>query len=256
MHTTIHYARKGQGIPFIFQHGLGANRHQPQGLLGSLEGVDLISMDCPGHGEAPLPKDITPSFTYYADLVIDLMNHLKLEKAIFGGISMGAGISINIALRYPEKVQALVLHRPAWLAEFNPPTLLVVKEAAKLIGTKNGLERFEQRADVQQFKRDLPAAAQSALGVFSPLQREEIPLVLESMVGDSPFQHMSELANIQVPCLIMGNEDDPLHPFGMAEQLSKEIRHSQLVKVISRYIDDTSHRQTVTQTISTFIRTL
>ena len=63
------------------------------------------------------------SFEVFADDVIALADHLGLVRFIIGGISLGAGTALNLAVRYPDRVAALVLCRPAWLdrpqAEFN-----------------------------------------------------------------------------------------------------------------------------------------
>ncbi|MEZ5040160.1 MAG: alpha/beta hydrolase [Saprospiraceae bacterium] len=256
MQFPFHYKSTGNGIPFHFQHGLGSNLQQPQALLAGLEKVQLISMDCPGHGEAPLIESTPPSFNHYADQLLALMDELKVEKAIFGGISMGAGISLNVALRYPERVKALVLIRPAWLDQGSPENLAILLEAAPFIGQKNGLATFEQRPNFKRIQQLLPNAAQSVLGVFAPTQRAEIPLVLENMIKDRPFSDLKALENIHHPCLIIGNEDDPLHPIDMAERIHQCISGSQCVNVISRYVDDAQHGAAVNQLVSKFITDL
>lgn len=256
MQDSFFYEKQGQGLDFIFQHGLGAKRAQPQGLLADLEGVQLISMDCPGHGEAPLPEGLAPSFNYYTERIKGLMDHLEIKRAIFGGISMGAGISTNMALRYPERVAALVLVRPAWLDMGNPDNLLILQEAARFIGQSGGRAQFEQRPDFQAVHQHLPKAALSIVGVFDPTQRKEIPLVLQSMIADRPFESMLDLETIDIPVLIIANEEDPLHPNAMAEQMHQRIRQSRLVKVVSRYIDDNGHREAVQKTVTKFIKEL
>ena len=256
MQSRFIYQSSGRGTPFHFQHGLGSNLNQPQNLLSDLQGVQLISMDCPGHGNAPLSEDITPSFDYYADQVIALMNELGIKKAIFGGISMGAGISINIALRFPEKVKALVLIRPAWLDQKSPENITILSGITKWIGKENGQAMFEKNEVFQQIRSVLPNAANSILGVFSSSQRKEIPLVLESMVNDRPFSDLAALKQIRKPSLIIGNEDDPIHPFTMAEIIHRHIEGSQLEKVVSRYLDDALHRTQINQIVAKFITNL
>lgn len=253
MQPTINYTISGEGFPFIFQHGLGSNLAQAQSLLGGLEKVQLITMDCPGHGDTPLRVGNPPSFDYYADEVIRLMDHLKIEKAIFGGISMGAGISMNIALRYPKKVAGLVLVRPAWLEEKHPDNLRILKAAAKLIGKRGGKAKFEKNSDYQQIKGHWRTAASSVMGVFSDTQQTAIPVVLKSMVSDSPYRSKKDLAKIKQPCLILGNDDDPLHPYEMAQDIHKGIKKSQLVKVTSRYIANREHKKEVNHAVSKLI---
>ena len=41
--------------------------------------------------------------------LIALMDHLKLDKAILCGLSMGGHISLQTAIRYPERVKSLIL---------------------------------------------------------------------------------------------------------------------------------------------------
>ncbi len=254
MSFNLNYAVEGKGTPIVFQHGLGSNIEQPKKLLKGLEGIQLVSLDCPGHGESAL-FDNTPSFDYYTDEVIRLLDFLKIEKAIFGGISMGAGISMNIALRYPERVKGLILVRPAWLDQTSPENLQILLKAAELIPFSNGQKEFEQIPAFQSIKELLPNVATSILGVFSNSQRPEIPIVLKQMVNDVPFSNLKKIKTIQKPCIILANEDDPLHPFEMAEVIHQEIQNSELHKVTSRYIDDPKHNQEVKAIIKSFINT-
>ena len=253
MQPIINYKISGEGFPFIFQHGLGSNLAQAQSLLGGQKKVQLISMDCPGHGDTPLRLGNPPSFDFYADEVIRLMDHLKIEKAIFGGISMGAGISTNIALRYPDKVVGLVLVRPAWLDKGNPENLMILKAAAKFIGKRSARVKFEKNNEYQHIKGHLRTAASSIMGVFSDTQQTAISMVLKSMVSDAPFKKMTDLAKITQPCLIFGNDDDPLHPFEMAKTMHHHIKGSHLEKVTSRYIANRAHKTAVNEVVSPFI---
>ncbi len=254
--ASINYVCKGSGLPFFFQHGLGSRLEQPQGLLSDLSGVELISMDCPGHGKSPLLPDTPASFSLYTELLQDLVKETGHSQGVFGGISMGAGISLKFALNYPEKVKALVLVRPAWLEKGTPDNLSILLDAANLIDQENGRAIFEERKDFQAINTPLPMAGQSILGVFAPNQRQEIAQVLIPMVKDAPLDNLEELAQIKVPCIVIGNEDDPLHPFAMAQKLSEHIPGSQLHQVPSRYIDNDLHKTTLTEIVSTFIHTL
>ncbi|MBX2874303.1 MAG: alpha/beta hydrolase [Saprospiraceae bacterium] len=256
MQTQLVYQSSGQGIPFHFQHGLGSNLAQPQGLLADLQGVQLISMDCPGHGSAALPESSSPSFAFYATQLIRLMDQLEISNALFGGISMGAGISTYMAIHHPERVRGLVLVRPAWLDQGTPDNLKILLTAADFIDQAKDVDGFKQEPEFQGIQHAVPKAAQSVLGVFAATQRLEIAKVLRSMVQDHPFDDIKHLQEIDTPTLIIGNEDDPLHPYSMAETIHNHIPNSKLEKVVSRYIDDAQHRLIVTQIVSKFIDNL
>jgi pimeloyl-ACP methyl ester carboxylesterase len=116
-------AAGGGSMPFMFQHGLGGDANQPLGYIGNTPPSPVISLNARGHAPS---SDIDPAaatFDTFADDVIALADQLELARFIVGGISLGAGTALNLAIRYPDRVAALVLCRPAWLdrpqAEFN-----------------------------------------------------------------------------------------------------------------------------------------
>ena len=249
----MHYISSGKGQAFFFQHGLGSQLSQALTTLDGLSGVRLISADCPGHGQEILPNGHRPSFNYYADYLCQLQDQLEASPAFWGGISMGSGIALNIALRFQDRVKALVLVRPAWLDAVNPATLNLILKAATYLKKENGQQLFEQEADYQHYLHTLPKAAASLMGVFAETQQASLPLVLESMIKDRPFDQLEDLAQIKVPVLIIGNEDDIMHPFSMAESIHQAIPNSTLVKVVSRYIDNDQHQQEVLAQVQTFV---
>lgn len=239
----------GKGIPFVFQHGLGANLVQVEQLLSGIEGIQLINMDMPGHGNSALIKGEVPSFDFYVDQLVEVLNAKGIEKAHFGGISMGAGISINMALRYPEKVLSLVLVRPAWIDEGNPVHLRILSEAAELMSFSDGIEKFKGEASFQAINTELPNAGQSLLTIFNPEQQKELPNVLKAMVNDKPYAQLTALQKLALPCTVIGNDDDPLHPYDIAETTHQNIPGSVLHKVTSRYVDGTLHQKEITEHI-------
>ena len=254
MHYELNYINEGNGIPIVLQHGLGSNVAQSKKLLGDLSDIQLIALDCPGHGASPYPADRSPSFDYYVEEVIRLVDRLGVEQAYFGGISMGSGIAVNVALAFPERVKGLILVRPAWLDTPTPDNLKILLDAAKYIPKADGQAAFEQLSAFRQIKNKLPTAAQSVLGVFADTQQKEIPQVLTHLVNDAPFPSLKKIQTITQPCIILANDDDPLHPFEMAQVIHQHINGSTLHKVTSRYIDDNQHRIEVQKIVSNFLQ--
>lgn len=255
MNHHIHTIDFGTGEPLIFQHGLAAQAQQIQNLL---VGIDrrIITMDCPGHGHSTLEADTTPSFDWYTDVLMSQLDELNIKQAIFGGLSMGSGIALNAALRYPNLVTALILHRPAWLDKSFPENLMKLKDARVYMEMENGEQAFKKTKPFLSLQAKLPAAAKSVLGIFAPSQQPCLPRVIEAMVGDCPLSSLDQLSEITVPCLILGNENDPLHPFEMAEIIHERIQHSVLQKITSRYLQPEKHKDQVQTHIKEFIKTI
>lgn len=256
MNSPINYISSGSGEAFVFLHGLGADINQVLGIFDDFQGVKLISSEARGHGKSLFDPENLPSFDRYADDVIKVLDKEGIHSAIFGGISMGSGISINIALRYPARVKGLVLVRPAWLDKASPANLDILLDIAKALNQPQGKEEFEQSKAFVEIQAMLPSAAKSIMGQFNRDQGAYTSQVLTSMVQDFPFPNLNDLQKISVPTLLIGNEDDPLHPWKMAEIIQQYIPNSQLTKVVSRYVDGDQHKKALRTLISDFISTL
>ena len=107
----MHYEVHGSGPPFFLHHGLTSScqtwyQHLPE----LTRNHQVVIWDARGHGLTTAPAgDDYYSWELMCDDLDRLMQHLGIERAIIGGLSMGSGVSQTFALKYPEKVRALVL---------------------------------------------------------------------------------------------------------------------------------------------------
>lgn len=105
----FHYLDMGKGVPFIFQHGMGGDVHQIRDLFEPPIPFRLLTLDCRGHGETRSVGDPTHlGFASFADDLLAMIDMLHLQQIAVGGISMGAAVALNFALRYPQRVLGLV----------------------------------------------------------------------------------------------------------------------------------------------------
>ena len=121
---VFHYVDVGQGVPFVFQHGIGGDVGQPVGLVRPPNTLRLLCLDARAHGQTrPLGDPSALTFDVFGDDLVAWLDHLGVARAIIGGISMGAGVALNVAVRHPERVAGLVLSRPAarWRTCAPPP---------------------------------------------------------------------------------------------------------------------------------------
>ena len=110
------YRDEGQGLPFVFQHGLGGDLNQPFGVYRPAPGVRLLGFDFRAHGQTrPLGDPDKLRIATLADDCIRFIEHLGIDRAVIGGISLGSAVAVKIALHYPDRVLGLVLSRPAWI---------------------------------------------------------------------------------------------------------------------------------------------
>ena len=137
-------------VPICFSTwaGTGPNPCWPK-FFSRTEGIRLITLECRGHGQTVARRRSTGilSFSDFADDVAALMEQLEIRSFAAGGISMGAGIAMNLAIRYPGRISGLVLIRPAWLEKPNPDNLkhfAVISRYLRDFGAEQGLKEFRR----------------------------------------------------------------------------------------------------------------
>jgi pimeloyl-ACP methyl ester carboxylesterase len=99
----------GDGYPVVFAHGLLMDHEMfaPQ-VQARVSECRCITWDARCHGQTETTDD---PFTYWdlADDLKGLLDHLGIERAAIGGMSQGGFVALRFALRYPERVAALLL---------------------------------------------------------------------------------------------------------------------------------------------------
>jgi pimeloyl-ACP methyl ester carboxylesterase len=123
----VNFVRQGAGTPVILTHGLAASLHDWDDLLPELasSGHAGYALDLFGHGDSYKPAD-HGEFTFQA-----VFDHFRTwvdslhaaEPLILIGHSLGGGIVLHYALRYPERVRALVLVNPFYDIHQLPPLM-------------------------------------------------------------------------------------------------------------------------------------
>src|SRR3990172_7023891 len=111
----MHYEIAGDGPTVVWLHGVGGSialeRKMGEGIEGLAQrGVRLIMYDARGHGESGYTEDESDyTWEAHARDMGGLLDHLGIERAVVGGGSMGAGVSLTFALAWPERVEKLLL---------------------------------------------------------------------------------------------------------------------------------------------------
>lgn len=99
----------GEGAALVLIHGVGLSRSMWAAQLPALAArFRVIAVDMPGHGESPAPG-AGAGLETYAGRVVAVLDHLGVAKATIVGFSMGALVARAMALRYRDRVEALIL---------------------------------------------------------------------------------------------------------------------------------------------------
>ena len=106
---SLHFVEQGRGKPLILLHGNGEDgsyfKHQINCFSADYR---VIAIDTRGHGQSPRgEKPFT--IVQFAEDLHDFMDEKGIEKAILLGFSDGGNIALPFALKYPERVERMIV---------------------------------------------------------------------------------------------------------------------------------------------------
>ena len=110
MDIKLNFIEQGQGQPLILLHGNGEScdyfEHQ---IAYFSKQYHVIALDTRGHGQSPRgEKPFT--IQQFAEDLHDFMDENGIEKAILLGFSDGGNIALTFALKYPERVEKMIVN--------------------------------------------------------------------------------------------------------------------------------------------------
>jgi pimeloyl-ACP methyl ester carboxylesterase len=214
--VELHYEMTGEGFPVVFSHEFGGdNRSWDPQVRFFARLYRCITYNHRGFPPSSVPEDLE---AYSQELLIEdlhnLLEHLGVEQAHLVGLSLGANVVLNFALRYPEMCRSIVVagcgsgstDREAFERRMN--------ESSRLIMSK-GMGEFTANYSLSPnrltFKRKDPKgwaefhaqlAEHSALGSARMMQGVMLrrPTI---------FSLREQLNQLRVPTLlVVGDEDD------------------------------------------------
>jgi pimeloyl-ACP methyl ester carboxylesterase len=171
----IYYQVDGSGEPVLLLHKASLSSEEFTDVLPLLgKHYRAIAMDVLGCGNSDQPG-FTPAFEDYVRNTIHFLDALKIKKTNIVGRLFGASLAIEIAVKYPERVNKLVLldclHVPPEELEkarndFKNETVLFKEDGSHLVGVWKGRGgrpganlKMVQRATVEYLKSGLGTRA-------------------------------------------------------------------------------------------------
>ena len=243
----IEYQEAGEGIPLLMVHGSGGGHDQGMAFAGKLatKGVRVIAMSRFGYLRTPMPIDASPQAQ--ADAHACLLDALNIRQAAILGGSAGAPSAMQMAIRHPDRVSALVLlvpltYKPSTQADsaeaMSPST---EKMMMRLIGsdfffwsglhvTRDQVIKYvlatppEQVASASAQER---ARINAMLDNILPVSARAEGLRSDTAVGKN-MQRMA-LESIHAPTLIISTRDDRYGTYASAEYTASQIADAKFI---------------------------
>ena len=243
----IEYQEAGSGVPLLAVHGSGGGYDQGMAFAAPLarQGIRVIAMSRFGYLRTPMPPDA--SAAAQADAHACLLDALRIDKAAVMGGSAGAPSALQMAIRHPGRVTALVLvvpliYKPPALADSAAPLPPAVENALmRLIGSdflfwsalhvaRNQLIKVVLATPPELLARASPrehARATTMLENILPVSARVKGLAYDPAAG----KHLvpDSLASVQARTLIISARDDGYGTYASANYTASAIAGARFI---------------------------
>lgn len=269
----IEYAEAGnpEGPPVLVIHGAGGGFDQGLDLgAGVTSEFRVIAISRFGYLRTPFPNDASPEAQ--ADAHAAVLDALRIPRCAVFGVSAGGPSALQFALRYPERVTALVLMVAAayapraqgekpkrmsalgaammnltlksdflfWLALRLAPSAMI----RMVLGTPP-----ELLAQADKVER---ARLQTVLGHILPVSSRRLGLLNEAAVV--PTLPRYELEQLQAPTLCIAAKDDLYGMFEPMRYTAEHIPHARFIGFETGGHLLVGHQEEITAEIVGFLR--
>jgi pimeloyl-ACP methyl ester carboxylesterase len=199
----------GKGTPVMLIHGYTGSAQGnwfSNGVASALAKDHMVvALDCRNHGKSDKPVLNGPG---RAEDVIELMDHLKIQKAHLHGYSMGGGIVGRLLTMIPERIitasfggSGIRETDPEWLAKVPPDKQgrdPLEAEASRKLRIKHAMDNGTSREEAEK-QADAPRPARPAVPAARPalqidLTKLNIPMLAINGEFDSPNAKTARLA--------------------------------------------------------------
>ena len=226
--VRLSYVEAGEGTPVILVHGL-ASEHVGNWMLPRVfqrlsKRYRVIALDSRGHGKSDRPYDPAQYGLEMVDDIVRLMDHLGIAKAHVVGYSLGGFITLQLALKYPQRLLSAAPCGAGWTA--NPAKeLKLLYNLSVDFEQGRGVTALLKWLEVLQKPVPIPAlwlvnlitCRFNDMKALSCLLRK-VPVLVATE---------SEVRGNVVPCLVIVGQNDHMKLF--AEQLAGAMPNLELL---------------------------
>ncbi|MCU4577456.1 3-oxoadipate enol-lactonase [Acinetobacter courvalinii] len=251
--AQIHYQTFGDpnAPALVFSNSLGTNYGMWQQQFNYFkQRFYVICYDTRGHGSSSTPSG-PYTLQQLGEDVIRLLDHLKIEKASFCGISMGGITGQWLAIHYPERFSHVVIantaakigQEQAWLDRAQ----LVRKQDLGPIATTAASRWF-----TDPFIQSHPAIVNNLCNDLSAGSADGYANCCEAL---AKADVRDQLKDIHLPVLIIAGTQDPVTTVADGQFMQQQITDAQLIEISASHISNIEQADAFNQAVFSFITT-
>ncbi|SNB46671.1 alpha/beta fold hydrolase [Geobacter sp. DSM 9736] len=221
---TMEFEMGGSGTPVLLVHGFPLNRQmwQPQMKALIAAGYRVICPDLRGFGGSEASGGET-GISQFADDLVGLLDHLQIERAVIGGMSMGGYVLLDLLERHPSRCSAacFIVTRSGADDDAGKARRLALAQEADKFGPQvvaNAFAGILFAPGAEDRHPELTAEVYSWMVATSTSGLTGGLLAMRERKDYTPLVPM-----LRIPCLVIGAEQDRAIPPENSRQLASKI---------------------------------
>jgi pimeloyl-ACP methyl ester carboxylesterase len=226
---NVAYDDQGSGPAVLLIHGFPLCRKmwRPQFNTIPKAGFRLIAPDLRGFGESDVPNG-PYSIDLFADDIVELLDHLELDRAVVGGMSMGGYVLFNLLDRYPERLSGacFITTRAHADDEAGKARRLQLAQEVMKFGPQSIADSFEQILFAEESLKERPKLLGEVYRWMIGTDSRGLAGGLIAMRERKDYTPL--LGNFTLPALAIGAEDDKAAPPDVVREIAAGIPGCQL----------------------------
>jgi len=240
------YEMRGNGEPLFLIHGFGSKKEVFIGQFQVLaKKYKVIRFDNRGSGKSDRP-DMPYSMEMFVEDIKALMDYLNIKKAHFLGYSLGGMIVQNFILKYPERVNKLILINTVPKVEYDDAEIkqyIDSKIANYELKLKDPARAFFEGAEggytpnfIEYMKNNRSKKIHDMFTANDLIRESSInPTRPQDYLNQAPAlrQHdvIDKLSSIKNETLIICASDDMVTPKQLSKFMHGKIQNSRLAEI-------------------------
>ncbi|NLG05901.1 MAG: alpha/beta hydrolase [Clostridia bacterium] len=213
------YIDAGDGEAIISCHGICGGFDQAYDSLG--ERIDTYRIIAPSRfGYTGTDMPVQATIEDQAKAYVELLDHLKIDRAYILATSAGGTSAIEFALKYPERTKGLILFCSAY-PQFETPEKEISYAGPPAFLCNDFMMWF-----FSPLFQPLMGMDAETIKMIMPFGDKKAGIVYDAKVTNTDMHNnpqQYDLRNLKVPVLILHAKDDKLSPCDLVEKWSREI---------------------------------
>jgi len=229
---SVHYRDEGEGEVLLLVHGTFASLHCFDEWVELMKSkFRVVRLDLPGFGLTGPTPDNKYGIDRFCEFLNQFLKVLEISKCSIAGNSLGGWLCWEFAVRFPFRVNKMILIDSAgYISDGSYPLPFVIAQTPVLRNVFNYVPKAVVRRFLRQvFYDQTKVTEQVVQRYFDLFHREGNKEAFVKIANVSYVQNTDKLNLLQMPVLVMWGEKDSWIGMDHADKFCNDLKFAEKI---------------------------